>query len=230
MRKKAIILNLFRILLFVLCFCLSTTGQAQLDTPSNGSKKGKVTSGAFTVSAKPTEKPETLDFENDNGFKTAHQEEQKKLKQQQKENQYLNQGILTKAKVAEEQYLKSFQKINGQFQYPVIDQDLGSFSTKSGSVNIICRDFQYPDGDKVTIFINGIAVISNLVLEQRFQSFHIPLDNGINTIEILALNQGTSGPNTAAFKIFNDAGMLLSSNQWNLATGAKASIIIAKEK
>ena len=39
------------------------------------------------------------------------------------------------------------------YQYPVIDQDLGSFSTKSKSVNIICRDFQYPDGDKVTIFI-----------------------------------------------------------------------------
>ncbi len=223
-------LTLFRLLLCAFCFCFSLPGQAQLDNPSNGSKKGKVTSGSFTVSAKPTEKPKTLDFENDNGFKTAHQEEQKKLKQQQKENQYLNQGILTKAKVAEEQYLKSFQKINGQFQYPVIDQDLGSFSTKSGSVNIICRDFQYPDGDKVTIFINGIPVISNLVLKQSFQSFNIPLDDGINTIEILALNQGTSGPNTAAFKIFNDAGMLLSSNQWNLATGAKASIIIAKEK
>ncbi len=116
------------------------------------------------------------------------------------------------------------------YQYPVIDQDLGSFSTKSKSVNIICRDFQYPDGDKVTILLIDIPVVSNIILKKNYQSFNIPLGEGINTIEILALNQGTSGPNTAGFKIYNDAGMLISSNQWNLATGAKASIIIAKEK
>ena len=52
----------------------------------------------------------------------------------------------------------------------------------------------------------------------------------LNKIIILALNQGTSGPNTAAFKVFNDAGMLLSSNEWNLATGAKATLLIAKEQ
>nr|BFF41616.1 hypothetical protein BACY1_34210 [Tenacibaculum mesophilum] len=116
------------------------------------------------------------------------------------------------------------------YQYPVIDQDLGSFSTKSKSVNIICRDYQYPDGDKVTIYINDVPVVSNLILRQRYQSFNIPLDKGINTIKIVALNQGTSGPNTAAFKIYNDAGMLISSNEWNLATGAKATIIVAKEQ
>ena len=116
------------------------------------------------------------------------------------------------------------------YQYPVIDQDLGSFSTKSKSVNIICRDFQYPDGDKVTILINKIPVITNIILKRNYQSFNIPLDEGINTIEIVALNQGSSGPNTAEFKIFNDTKMLISANQWNLATGAKASIIIAKQK
>jgi len=56
------------------------------------------------------------------------------------------------------------------------------------------------------------------------------LEIGINKIAFKALNQGTSGPNTAAFKVFNDAGMLLSSNEWNLATGAKATIVIAKDK
>ncbi|WGH76559.1 hypothetical protein P8625_05210 [Tenacibaculum tangerinum] len=116
------------------------------------------------------------------------------------------------------------------YTYPVIDQDLGSFSTKGKSVNIICRDYQYPDGDRVTIYVNGIPVVSNLTLEQRYQSFNIPLDEGVNEINIVALNQGTSGPNTAAFKIYNDAGMLISSNEWNLATGAKATIIVAKEK
>ena len=203
---------------------------AQIDGSNGGKEKGNSSLGGFKVSAKEIKKPESLDFANDSGFKSAHQKQQEEFKKKQQDEAYLNKGILTKAKIAEEQYLKSFKKINGQYQYPVIDQDLGSFRTQSKSVTIICRDFQYPDGDMVTILINGIPVVSNLTLKQDFQSFNIPLDEGVNTIQILALNQGTSGPNTAAFKIYNDAGMLISSNEWNLATGAKATIIIAKEK
>jgi hypothetical protein len=67
-------------------------------------------------------------------------------------------------------------------------------------------------------------------LQKNYQKFNIPLEVGINKIAFKALNQGTSGPNTAAFKVYNDAGMLLSSNEWNLATGAKATIVIAKDK
>ena len=130
----------------------------------------------------------------------------------------------------EQRFLKSFKKINGQYIIPRIDQDLGSFRTDSKSVNIICRDYQYPDGDRVTILVNDIPVVYNIVLQQNYQKFNIPLEVGINKIAFKALNQGTSGPNTAAFKVYNDAGMLLSSNEWNLATGAKATIVIAKDK
>ncbi|SEB35912.1 hypothetical protein SAMN04489761_0104 [Tenacibaculum sp. MAR_2009_124] len=213
-----------------LALCFSALVYGQIDGSSGGNKKGSFTLGNMSISAKEAKKPKSLDFKNDHGFKTAHNKQQQERKKKQEEEAYLNKGILTKAKIAEEQYLNSFQKINGQYQYPVIDQDLGSFSTKSKSVNIICRDFQYPDGDQVTILVNDIPVITRLTLQQRYQSFNIPLEKGVNTIQIIALNQGTSGPNTAAFKIYNDAGMLISSNQWNLATGAKASIIIAKEK
>nr|BFF38191.1 hypothetical protein BACT7_30530 [Tenacibaculum mesophilum] len=201
-----------------------------MDGSVNGKKKGNSAFGVITAPVKEVKKPKALDFDNNNGFKTAHKEQQKELQKKQAQRDLENKGILTKAKIAEEQYLKSFKQINGMYQYPVIDQDLGSFSTKSKSVNIICRDYQYPDGDKVTIYINDVPVVSNLILRQRYQSFNIPLDKGINTIKIVALNQGTSGPNTAAFKIYNDAGMLISSNEWNLATGAKATIIVAKEQ
>jgi hypothetical protein len=78
--------------------------------------------------------------------------------------------------------------------------------------------------------INNIPVITNIVLKQQYQSFTLPLEIGINKISFVALNQGTSGPNTAAFKVYNDAGMLLSSNEWNLATDAKATLVIAKDK
>jgi hypothetical protein len=78
--------------------------------------------------------------------------------------------------------------------------------------------------------VNGVPVVVNIVLKQRYQRFNIPLEVGINKISFVALNQGTSGPNTAAFKVYNDAGMLLSSNEWNLATGAKATLLVAKDK
>ncbi len=216
--------------LLIIILSISSHSFAQLDGTSVNKKDNSSSFGIIYAPSKKVKKPKSLDFKNDRGFKTAHTKQQKEYQKKQAESNLENKGILTKAKVAEEQYLKSFQKINGMYQYPIIDQDLGSFSTKSGSVNIICRDFQYPDGDKVTIFINNIPVISNITLEQSYQSFNIPLDEGINTIEILALNQGTSGPNTAGFKIYDDTGMLISSNQWNLATDAKASIIIAKQK
>jgi hypothetical protein len=132
--------------------------------------------------------------------------------------------------LSEARFLKAFKKINGQYIYPVIDQDLGGFRTNSNSVNIICRDFQFPDGDRVTIMLNNIPVVTNIVLKQQYQSYTIPLEIGINKISFVALNQGSSGPNTAAFKVYDDSGILLSSNEWNLATNAKATIVIAKDK
>ena len=202
--------------------------QAQFENSNGGNTKGKIRT-IISTRAKEVERPNSLKIEATNGFQKAFEKEQKEIKKKQKEDDFNNKGIITAAKLSEERFLKFFKKINGMYQYPVIDQDLGSYRTDSKSVNIICRDFQYPDGDRVTIFVNDIPVVVNIVLRQQYQKFNIPLEKGMNKIVILALNQGTSGPNTAAFKVFNDAGMLLSSNEWNLATGAKATLLIAKD-
>jgi hypothetical protein len=213
-----------------LIFILSTTNFiAQLDKNKGAADTGAIKS-IVLKNAKVTEKPTSILLNGNNGFKDAYNQEQKTLKKQQDEEALNNKGIISQKQVSEARFLKAFKKINGQYIYPVIDQDLGSFRTNSGSVNIICRDFQYPDGDRVTILLNNIPVIVNIVLEERYQSFTIPLEIGINKIAFVALNQGTSGPNTAAFKVYNDAGALLSANEWNLATDAKATIIIAKDK
>ncbi len=164
------------------------------------------------------------------GFQKAFEEEKQKLRKKQNEDNLEDKGILTQAKLNEQRFLKSFKKINGQYIIPKIDQDLGSFRSNSKSVNIICRDYQYPDGDRVRIFVNEVPVIYNITLQQNYQKFNIPLNVGLNKIVIEALNQGSSGPNTAAFKVFNDEGMLISSNEWNLATGAKATLMISKDK
>jgi hypothetical protein len=216
---------------FLIVFFLTYTSAlfSQLDK-STGVKKGGKIKAIILNNSKEVKKPKSIELNGTEGFKKAYEKEKEKLKQAQKANSYKNKGILTQAKQTEQRFLKSFKKINGRYVYPKIDQDLGSFRSNSKSVNIICRDYQYPDGDRVTIHVNGIPVIYNITLRQSYQKFNIPLEVGLNKIVIEALNQGTSGPNTAAFKVFNDAGMLISSNEWNLATGARATIIISKDK
>lgn len=202
---------------------------AQFDNNSSNKDNLKI-KGINLKNSQEIKETNSIELTGNTGFKDAFEKEKEKLKRTQEENKFNNKGIITKAKLSEERFLKAFKKINGQYIYPRIDQDLGSFRTNSKSVNVICRDFQYPDGDRVTILVNNIPIVVNIELRQSYQKFNIPLEIGINKIAFKALNQGTSGPNTAAFKVFNDAGMLLSSNEWNLATGAKATIVIAKDK
>lgn len=216
-------------LLIFCCILLSTSITAQVDGTDGSNEKGKI-KAIILNNSKEVAKPKALDIDGSEGFKKAFDEENEKLKEKQKENDLKNKGILTQEKINEERFLKSFQKINGQYIIPKIDQDLGSFRTDSKSVNIICRDFQYPDGDRVSILVNDIPVVYNILLTNSFQKFNIPLEVGINKIAFKALNQGSSGPNTAAFKVYNDAGILISSNEWNLATGAQATIMVAKDK
>jgi len=218
-----------RIIICLLFILASTNFVAQLDKNSSATDKGKI-KGVVLKNAKILEKPKSIELDGNTGFKSAYNQEQEKLKEKQEEDALNNKGIISQKRMSEARFLKAFKKINGQYIYPVIDQDLGSFRTNSSSVNIICRDFQYPDGDRVTILLNNIPVVSNILLEQQYQSFTIPLEIGINKIAFVALNQGTSGPNTAAFKVYNDTGTLLSANEWNLATDAKATLVIAKDK
>jgi hypothetical protein len=218
--------NLFT---FLILFLSTTTFVAQLDKSNGTVTKGKL-KATILKNSKAIETPNSVELSGNEGFKKAYDKEQEKLKIKQEEEHLKNKGFTSQKQLSEARFLKAFKKINGQYIYPVIDQDLGGFRTNSNSVNIICRDFQYPDGDRVTIMLNNIPIVRNIVLKQQYQSYNIPLEIGINKISFVALNQGTSGPNTAAFKVYDDSGILLSSNEWNLATNAKATIVIAKDK
>ncbi|MFK5879295.1 MAG: hypothetical protein QM478_07340 [Flavobacteriaceae bacterium] len=140
--------------------------------------------------------------------------------------QLKNKGITTVEKIREERAKKRMGELNKN--YAKIDQYLGGFSTTSKSVVIVCWDFQYPDGDTITIYINDQPVIQHIVLTNAYQQFRLPLIEGLNVISFKALNQGFSGPNTAAFKIYDENAYEISSNEWNLATGAKATLSIAR--
>ena len=109
------------------------------------------------------------------------------------------------------------------------DAYLGDIATVSDAANIVCRDFQYVDGDRVRIMVNDEVVVQNLTLDSSFRGINLKLGEGFNKIDFIALNQGDSGPNTAELRIYDDNKKLISSNQWNLATGAKATLIIVKK-
>ena len=110
------------------------------------------------------------------------------------------------------------------------DAYLGDVKTISDTANIVCRDFEYVDGDRVSILVNDEVIVQNLTLNSSFRGINLKLKEGFNKIDFIALNQGESGPNTAELRIYDDNDVLLSANQWNLATGAKATLIIVKQQ
>ncbi len=109
------------------------------------------------------------------------------------------------------------------------DQYMGDFKTSGKLVELYCRDHQSVDGDKVRIYVNGEVIQNSVSLGGGYKPILVTLVNGFNNIEFEALNQGSSGPNTAQLKVLDENGKLVASKEWNLLTGAKASIIVVKE-
>ena len=109
------------------------------------------------------------------------------------------------------------------------NQDLGAFRTKSISAKVLYRDAQYVDGDVIRVYLNDKVIQTEVTLEGEFKGFEITLQTGFNKIDFEALNQGTSGPNTAEFQVYDDKGKLISASEWNLGTGFKATIVLTKE-
>lgn len=109
------------------------------------------------------------------------------------------------------------------------DQYLGDFKTTAKNATIMYRDHEFVDGDMIRVYLNGEIVIPQARLEASFRGFDFPLQDGFNKIDFEALNQGSSGPNTAQLNIFDEIGNLLASYEWNLLTGNKATAIIVKQ-
>lgn len=105
----------------------------------------------------------------------------------------------------------------------------GDFRSKSKFIKVMCRDHEAVDGDRVRIILNDQVVENSIFLSESFKVFFIELQPGFNNLEFLALNQGESGPNTAQFVVVDEFGTVILSDIWNLATGAKASLIVVKE-
>ncbi len=109
------------------------------------------------------------------------------------------------------------------------NQYMGDYRMKGDQARIVFRDHEYPDGDRVRILHNDQVIQSNVLLVERFKGLVIELVPGFNKIDFIALNQGESGPNTAEVRVYDENGNMTAANQWNLATGVKATYILVKE-
>ena len=106
--------------------------------------------------------------------------------------------------------------------------ELGKLETNSKTIRIICRDHSYVDGDRVKLYVNEEVIRRSITLQGGYYSIDIDLKEGFNRIDIEALNQGSSGPNTAEFKVLDENGMLLADKEWNILTGYIATLVVMK--
>ena len=109
-----------------------------------------------------------------------------------------------------------------------VDMFLGEISTEGELINIVVRDHEYPDGDIIEVLVNDKIVLPAILLSENAVGFKLNLKAGFNVIDFVALNQGSSGPNTAEVRVYDDIGNLVGNNRWNLATGVKATYIVYK--
>lgn len=102
----------------------------------------------------------------------------------------------------------------------------GKFKVNTRVIKIKTRDYMDPDGDKVRILLNEVTVFNVIYLDSDFKTSLIELREGDNNIDIVALNQGLAGPNTATFAIYDENDNLITTNDWNLNTGVAAKFVI----
>jgi hypothetical protein len=139
------------------------------------------------------------------------------------QNNFVNPGDAIKDKMN-----KKEESPEGSIVYRK-NQNLGDFKTNSLTAKVLYRDAAYVDGDQIRVYLNDKVIEYQVNLDSDFKGFEIELVKGFNKIDFEALNQGSSGPNTAEFKVYDDKGGLISASQWNLGTGFKATIILIKE-
>ncbi len=110
------------------------------------------------------------------------------------------------------------------------DVFFGKFIVRTSAIKIKTRDFADPDGDRVRFFLNRDVMYLNELLEGHFKTYVLNLREGDNAVDIMALNQGLAGPNTAFFAIYDENDNLITSNEWNLKTGVSAKFLIEYRK
>lgn len=201
--------------------------------PAEEKKEEKVEPTPKPIEIKPENRPSLSNKkENYSGIpiknKVTMKPSEKEFSMMEKSN-LIDPGTIFEEKWAEEKRKRQLEIYDDIPPELLGDQFLGDFRTTSEYANIICRDFGEEDGDLIKVLINDEVVIARLELTHGYKTFKLPLKPGINKIDFLAINQGAVGLNTAAFQLFDDKDNAMSKNNWYLATGKKATLVMIKE-
>ena len=213
----------FRII-FLLLVCSIQLSWAQKDTPFKSTKLklnwDEPAVVAPTTTSKGIEYKSILEKDDSylKRYSVFNKEPQKTSVFQQKTD-FKNPG---------EEYKKKLNKeIN---EGSKVDVFFGKFVVNTPTLIIKTRDHMDPDGDKVRIIVDDVVVVLVVHLESSFKTHTIDLKEGDNLLDILALNQGLSGPNTATFALYDGNENLITTNDWNLNTGLAAKFLIEYKK
>lgn len=212
-----------RVLILIVLF-ISCSIQAQLDGGKKFSIKPAETIPLKSPEIIPEEKPVPKKPEKKPEAITMTPEKEPNINMM-KTNDFKNPG---------DQYI---DKLNSQFKQKERglrpeyskNQYLGEVRMGGKKMKIVYRDHEFPDGDRIRVYINDQIVQYDVTLTGDYAGFDIDLVTGFNKIDFEALNMGDSGPNTAQFIVYDDKGKLVSSKEWYLTTGFRASIIVVKE-
>lgn len=139
-------------------------------------------------------------------------------------------GITTQRDVVDPTWDVKQQFVENKVDVSKYNKDyyLGDIATKSKYIRLICRDHEYEDGDRIKLILNKATIHPNIVLRNAGYVIDIDLEQGLNTIEFYALNEGASSPNTAELKVIDENGIIIGSGQWLLTTGYKARLIVLR--
>ena len=109
------------------------------------------------------------------------------------------------------------------------DTYLGEIRTGKATLKMTLWDPRLEDGDRVRIWLNDKVIITDLYLTNAAQGFDINLVDGFNKVEIEALNQGYSAPNTSGIVIRDDDGTVNEEKVCMINAGVKSLLIVIKE-
>ena len=223
--------KLYFIFSFFFMFALSTYGQIDSD---NKKKSISIPPISDTTDTPPPISVKPKEIDNYSGISVPKTTKDLSLPKKEfsmfPEEQFGNPGELyTKQLEKNLENLKLTPEEVEQKNGSSTDVYFGDFKSNGKFVNVVYRDHGYVDGDIIQVRVNDDVIYPRVFLNGGFTGFKLDLKIGFNKIDFVALNQGESGPNTAEFRVVDDDGRVISHNQWNLATGVKATIIVVKE-
>jgi len=234
-------ISMIKKIFFIAFFCVTAGLFAQHDSIKKGSNRFADFSNINYINAKIIEKKvaifEKEETHNDisylfytkkENYNLSYTFDPKKYLDPNKEDKH-NFLMGTKPLDSDVLVIKHFDGKNVSQTKLKTAQNLGTIQSNTKFIRIEYKDFGLVDGDRVNIYLNEKEIDSNVKLNGLYYTIHIRLEEkGYNRIDIEAINQGSVGPNTAEFVVYDDKGNVLTHKAWNLKKGNVATLGIIK--